>query len=133
MIKKKGGNEIGNLTSDHKSLESRGQRSSNCSMLYIFGKIFLKAIRYCYCIFKKKLILEGYERPKFWDNNSSSFGTPTLESWGKLTFGCNPHRKAHSILSEGEWCLLPKVTSRVKLVLEVVPMKFVAPFPFNLH
>ncbi len=50
-----------------------------------------------------------------------------------MTFGCSPHGKAHSIRWGGDWFLLLKVASRVKLVLEVVSTKFVAPFPFNLH
>jgi hypothetical protein len=70
-------NQIGNLPLDHKSLERRGQIKSNWGLLYIVENIFLKAIRYCLRIFKNKLILERYERPKFWDNKSSNFGSLT--------------------------------------------------------
>jgi hypothetical protein len=56
---------------------------SNWGMLYIVGKILLKAIRCCPCTFFKKLICKKYERPKFWDNKSPYFGTPTLESHWK--------------------------------------------------
>jgi hypothetical protein len=42
--------------------------------------------------------------------------------------------KRHKVYYRGRgWCLLPKVTGRVKPVLEVVPTKFVTPLPFNLH
>ncbi len=46
MIKRGGGSQIGNLTPDHKSLESRGQMRFDWSMLYTVGKIFSSAIRY---------------------------------------------------------------------------------------
>jgi hypothetical protein len=54
MIKRKGGNQIGNLTPDHKSLESRSQMRFDCNVLYIIGKICSRAIRYYPCIIKKK-------------------------------------------------------------------------------
>jgi hypothetical protein len=94
---------------------------------------FLKAIKYLFRILKTNLIWKIYERPKFWDNKSLNFGTPTWESQGKVTFGCRLHKEAQSILWGGEWCLLPKVASCVKLMLEVVLIKFVAPLPLNLH
>jgi hypothetical protein len=56
MIKRKGVNQFGNLTLDHKSFESRGQMRSNWSVLYNVGKIFSRAIRYCPCIFDANLI-----------------------------------------------------------------------------
>jgi hypothetical protein len=40
----------------HKPLESRGQINSDWGMLYIVGKIILRAIRYCPQIFKINLI-----------------------------------------------------------------------------
>jgi hypothetical protein len=86
------------LIPDHKSLERRGQMSSNCGVLYTVEKIFLRAIVYSPCIIKTDLIWEGYEHPKFLDNKSPNFGTPTWESWGKVTFGCSPHREAYNIL-----------------------------------
>jgi hypothetical protein len=43
MIKRRGKSQIGNWTLDHKPLESRGKISSECGVLYIFGKIFLRA------------------------------------------------------------------------------------------
>ncbi len=46
----------------------------------------------------KKKKLKKNEHPKFWDSKSPSFGTPTWESQGKVTFGCGPHREAHNIL-----------------------------------
>jgi len=67
-------------------------------MLYTVGKIFLKDIKYCRFIFLKDWIWEKYEHPKFWDNKSPSFGTPTWESQGTMTFGCNPREKAQNIL-----------------------------------
>jgi hypothetical protein len=82
---------------DHNSLENKGQMRCDWNMLYIVGKIFLKATRYLSLIFKKNLIWERYEYPMFW-KKSSSFGTPTWKSQGKVTFGCNPHRKALNIL-----------------------------------
>jgi hypothetical protein len=56
MIKRKGGSEIGNLISNHKSLESRGQMRSNSAVPYTIGKNFLKAIKYRPYIFPKKMI-----------------------------------------------------------------------------
>ncbi len=50
-----------------------------------------------------------------------------------MTFGCSPHGEAQNILQGEEWCLLPKVVGRVKLMFKVVLVKFVAPLPFNLH
>jgi hypothetical protein len=46
MIKRKGKNQIENLTPDHKSFESRGQMKSDWGMLYTIGKIFLRDIMY---------------------------------------------------------------------------------------
>jgi hypothetical protein len=57
MIKRKGGSKIGNLTLDHKPLESKGQMSSDWGVLYTIGKIFLKAIRHCHCISKKTYLI----------------------------------------------------------------------------
>jgi hypothetical protein len=85
------------------------------------------------CTFKTNLIWERYEGPKFWDNKSFDFGTPTWDSRGKVMFGCSPCREASNIIEGGEWCLFPKVIGCVKLVLEVVITKFVTPFPFDLH
>jgi hypothetical protein len=45
MIKWKGGNQIGNLTPNHKSLESRGQMGFDLGVLYIIEKKILKVIR----------------------------------------------------------------------------------------
>jgi hypothetical protein len=45
MIKRKGGSQIGNLTPDYKSLESKGQMKFDWSVLYTIGKIFSRAIR----------------------------------------------------------------------------------------
>jgi len=56
MIKIKAGSLIENLTFDHKPLESRGQMSFDWGMLYTFGKIFLKNIKYFLHIFKTYLI-----------------------------------------------------------------------------
>jgi hypothetical protein len=79
-------------------LKSMGQMRSNRGVLYIVEKIFLRAIRYCPCIFKTYLICERYEHPKLWDNKSPNFGTPIWESRRKVTFGCSPHGEAQSIL-----------------------------------
>jgi hypothetical protein len=55
----------------------------------------------------------------------------------------NPKKKCHLDVAPmkrhriyyrgGEWCLLSKVVGHVKLVLEVVPIKSITPFVFNLH
>jgi hypothetical protein len=47
MIKRRGGSQIANLTIDHKPLEIRDQMGSDWGALYTFGKMFLKAIKYC--------------------------------------------------------------------------------------
>jgi len=78
-------------------------------------------------------MLKRYEHPKFWDNKSPSFGTLIKESQGKMTFGCSPRGEAQSILQGKEWCLFPKFVGCVKLVLKVVPTKFVASLSYNLH
>jgi hypothetical protein len=70
MIKRKGRSQIGNLTSDHKSLKSRDQMSSDWGVLYTVEKIFLRAIKYFPQVFKIILILERYGHPKFWDNKN---------------------------------------------------------------
>jgi hypothetical protein len=57
MIKKRGRSQIGNLTPNHKSLESRGQMKPNWSLIYTIGKIFSRVIRYFALTFKKKLYL----------------------------------------------------------------------------
>jgi hypothetical protein len=56
MIKRRGGNQIENLTMDYKNLESKGQMKSNSSMLYIVGNIFSRDIRYCPHTLEKDLI-----------------------------------------------------------------------------
>jgi hypothetical protein len=83
MIKRRGGNQIGNLTLDCKTLEHKGQMKSDLNMLYTVGNIFSKDIRYCPHTFEKDLIWEKYEHPKFWDNKNPNFGTPTWEFQGK--------------------------------------------------
>jgi hypothetical protein len=50
-----------------------------------------------------------------------------------MTFGHSFRGDAPSILYRGEWCLLPKVMGHVKLVLEVILTKSIAPLSFNLH
>jgi hypothetical protein len=77
MIKRRAMNQIGNLILDHKPLESKGQMSSDWGVLYNVGKIFLRIIKYCICIFKIDLIWERYEHPKFWESKSPNFRTPT--------------------------------------------------------
>jgi hypothetical protein len=57
MIKRRGGGQIGNLTPNHNSLESKGQMRSNWGMLYTIGKIFLRAITYYPFIPKNRLDL----------------------------------------------------------------------------
>jgi hypothetical protein len=135
MIKRRGRSQIRNLTLDHKSLETKGQMRSDWSMLYTIGKIFSRAIRHFPHIFKKnKKWLEKYMSVQSLGRTRIVvFGIQFWESQGKVTFGCSPHKKAYNILYGGEWCLLPKVASRVKLVLKFVFIKFIAPFPFNLH
>jgi hypothetical protein len=56
MIKRRGKSQIGNLTLDHKSFESRGQMRSKWSMPYTIEKIFSRDIRYFYHTFKIDLI-----------------------------------------------------------------------------
>jgi hypothetical protein len=77
MIKRRGGSQIGNLTSNYKSLESKGQMRSNWNMLYTIEKIFSKAIRYFLRILEIDFIWKRYERPKLLqDNKNPSFRTP---------------------------------------------------------
>jgi hypothetical protein len=52
MIKRKGESQIENLTSDHKSLKTKGQMKFDWGVLYTVRKIFLKDIRYLPFILK---------------------------------------------------------------------------------
>jgi hypothetical protein len=56
MIKIKAMNQIENLTFVHKPLENMVQMSSDWGVLYDFGKIFLRNIKYCLSILKTDLI-----------------------------------------------------------------------------
>jgi len=53
--------------------------------------IFLHCILILPLHFQRYLILEKYEHPKFWENKSPNFGTPTWESRGKVIFRCSPY------------------------------------------
>jgi len=48
---------------------NRGEMRSDWNVLYTIGKIFLRAIKYC-LRFKKNLIWQRHECPKFWNNKS---------------------------------------------------------------
>jgi hypothetical protein len=76
------------------------------------------------------LIGEIYERPKFGENKNCSFWDSILGVPRKSNIWMESSQKAYN---GGEWCLLPKVAGHVKLVLKVVFIKFIAPFPFDLH
>ncbi len=69
---RRGGNQIGNLTPDHKSFKSKGQMKSNWNMLHTVGKIFSKAIKYFPCTLKK--ILLGQQDSQFWDSHLGVLG-----------------------------------------------------------
>jgi hypothetical protein len=74
MIKRRGGSRIENLTSDHKSLKSKGQMSSDWGVLYIVEKIFSKSIRHSLA-FSKNISFEKYM-------NVESFGTTKIPILG---------------------------------------------------
>jgi hypothetical protein len=76
MIKRKGRSQIGHLTPDHKSLESRGQMRFDWSVLYTIENMFSKAIRYCPCPIKTNFIWKRYEHLNSWDNESPNLGSP---------------------------------------------------------
>jgi hypothetical protein len=78
MIKRKGMDQIENLTPNHKPLKNRGQMSFDSGMLYIIWKIILRAIRYCPQI-SKKIWLEK-------DMSIQSFETTKVPILG-LPFG----------------------------------------------
>ncbi len=59
---------------DHKPLESKGQMNSNWGMLYIVGKIFLRAMKYCPQVSKNN----WFEK----DINIQSFGTTKVPFLG---------------------------------------------------
>ncbi len=59
MIKRNGKSQIENLIINHKSFKSKGQMKFNWAMLYTVGKIFLRAIRFCFSLKKKKLDLKN--------------------------------------------------------------------------
>jgi hypothetical protein len=46
MIKRRGKNQVENITLDHKSFERRGQMRSDWSLVYTIENIFSRAIRY---------------------------------------------------------------------------------------
>jgi len=62
-----------------------------------------------------------------------TLGTTKVPILGEMTFGCNLHEEAQNILSRGEWCLLPKVVIRAKLVVDIVLINFVTSLPYNLQ
>jgi hypothetical protein len=66
FIKRRGGGQIPNLTSNHKSYESKGQKRFDWNVLYIVRNIFSRVIRYFFCTLENDLIWELYQRPKFW-------------------------------------------------------------------
>jgi hypothetical protein len=51
--------------------------------------------------FRKKLIWEKYEPPKFWNSKSPNFGTPTWESRGKWHLDVVPIKKHRVYYREG--------------------------------
>jgi hypothetical protein len=54
--------------------------------------------------------------------------------FGNLEKKCHLDVALQRVTKEGgEWCLLPKVTNHIKLVLEAMPTKSATPFAFNLH
>ncbi len=53
------------------------------NVLCTIGNIFSMAIKYYPCTFKKNLIWEKYEHPKFWDNKESQFWDSHLGVPGK--------------------------------------------------
>jgi hypothetical protein len=73
--------------------------------------------------------------------NVQNFKTIKVSILG-LPFG-NPREKCHldvtpmenhKVYYKGhEWCLLPKVKGCVKLVFEVIHIKLIAPYVFNLQ
>jgi len=78
-------------------IPERNQMRSNWGVLYTVEKIFLRATKYCPCIFKKIWFKKiwasqvlGQQKSQFWD---SYLGVPK-----KVTFGCNPCEEPHSIL-----------------------------------
>jgi hypothetical protein len=56
MIKRRGKSQIGNLTPNHKALESRGHMRFDSTIIFTLGKIFSRAIKYCIFILKTNLI-----------------------------------------------------------------------------
>jgi hypothetical protein len=102
------------------------------NMQYTIGKIFLRV---------KDVFLASSKQILFDENrNIQNFETtkvPILEfpfrSLREKMLGCSPHGESHIILWEGEWCLFSKVASCVKLELEIVPTKSIAPLAPNLH
>jgi hypothetical protein len=80
MIRRRGKSQIENLTPHHKSFKRKGQMRFDWSLLYTVGKILSRATRYYVRTLKIDFLKERYKHPKFWDNKSPSFGTPTWES-----------------------------------------------------
>jgi hypothetical protein len=77
MIKKRVGNQIGKI---HFWPQIPLDHESNDFWLGCVthsGKVFLKDIRYCACMFQKGSIWGRYECPKFQNDKSPNFGTPT--------------------------------------------------------
>jgi hypothetical protein len=58
MIEKRGRSQIGNLTPDHKLLESRGQMSSDWGVLYTIGNISFEGCKILPSNFQNKLDLK---------------------------------------------------------------------------
>jgi len=77
MIKRRGKSQIKNLIPDHKPFEKKGQMNFNWSMLYIIEFSFWRLWNIALTFSKIKIIWKIYERPKFWDNKSLNFMTPS--------------------------------------------------------
>jgi hypothetical protein len=80
MIKRRIGNQIGNLILDHKSHCNMGQIIFDWGVQYTIGNIFSRARSYCPRMLKKYLIWEKYECPKFRNNKNPSF--EESQFWG---------------------------------------------------
>jgi hypothetical protein len=65
--------------------------------------------------------------------NFGNFGTPTWESWDKMTFGCWSRGQAHDIYYKGEGGGFPQIQAVVSIVSLCLPMACPCTKMLQLH
>jgi hypothetical protein len=120
MIKRRGRNQIENLTPDHKSLQRRGQMKFDWSMLCNVGNIYIALILWKGIWFKKDISVQSFRT--LW---ILVLGLPFGSFRGKWHLDVVRVKRHIIYYREGNDAFSQKVVSRVKLMLEVIAIKFI--------